>query len=130
MVAEEGEPRETFLLERGDYLSPSGPVLQPGVIAAIGGMPSDAPRNRLGLAQWLTDPDNPLVARVLVNRLWQQVFGVGLVRTPEEFGLQGEHPTHPELLDFWPGFNQAVGIKAMLRRLAPAGRFDSRQSCE
>ena len=125
LVAEEGEPRETFLLERGDYLSPSGPVLQPGVIAAIGGMPSDAPRNRLGLAQWLTDPDNPLVARVLVNRLWQQVFGVGLVRTPEEFGLQGEHPTHPELLDFLALEFQSSGWdqKAMLRRLALSRAF-------
>ncbi len=125
LVAEEGEPRETFLLERGDYLSPSGPALQPGVIAAIGGMPSDAPRNRLGLAQWLTAPENPLVARVLVNRIWQQVFGVGLVRTPEEFGLQGEHPTHPELLDFLALEFQSSGWdqKAMLRRLALSRTF-------
>ncbi|QXD23320.1 PSD1 and planctomycete cytochrome C domain-containing protein [Opitutia bacterium ISCC 51] len=125
LVAEEGEPRPTFLLERGDYYSPSGPALQPGVIAAIGGMPKDAPRNRLGLARWLTAPDNPLVARVLVNRLWQQVFGVGLVRTPEEFGLQGEHPTHPELLDFLALEFQSSGWdqKAMLRRLVLSRTF-------
>ncbi|MCH2388094.1 MAG: PSD1 and planctomycete cytochrome C domain-containing protein [Opitutales bacterium] len=125
LVAEEGEPRETFLLERGDYLLPSGSVLQPGVIAAIGGMSSDAPRNRLGLARWLTAPENPLVARVLVNRLWQQVFGVGLVRTPEEFGLQGEHPTHPELLDFLALEFQSSGWdqKAMLRRLVLSRAF-------
>ncbi|MBT5168196.1 MAG: DUF1553 domain-containing protein [Opitutales bacterium] len=125
LVAEEGDPRETFLLERGDYLSPSGSPLQPGVIDAIGRMPNDAPRNRLGLAQWLTAPDNPLVARVLVNRLWQQVFGVGLVRTPEEFGLQGEHPTHPELLDFLALEFQSSGWdqKAILRRLVLSKAF-------
>jgi len=125
LVAEEGETRPTFLLERGDYLSPSGPELQPGVIAAIGGMPNEAPRNRLGLAQWLTAPENPLVARVLVNRLWQQVFGVGLVRTPEEFGLQGEHPTHPELLDYLALEFQSSGWdqKAMLRRLILSRTF-------
>ncbi len=125
LVAEEGEPRQTFLLERGEYLSPTGPALEPGVIAAVGGMHNDAPRNRLGLAQWLTAPNNPLVARVLVNRLWQQVFGVGLVRTPEEFGLQGEHPTHPELLDFLALEFQASGWdqKAMLRRIALSRTF-------
>ena len=77
LVTEEGEPRETFLLERGDYLSPSGPELQPGVIAAIGGMSSDSTEIASVSARWLTAPDNPLVARVLVNRIWQQVFGVG-----------------------------------------------------
>ena len=125
LIAEEGEPRPTFLLERGEYVSPSGPALQPDVIAAVGGMPEDAPRNRLGLARWLTAPDNPLVARVLVNRLWQQVFGLGLVRTPEEFGLQGEHPTHPELLDFLALEFQSSGWdqKAMLRRLVLSRAF-------
>ena len=125
MVAKEGKPRETFLLERGDYLSPSGPQLKPGVIAAVGSLPENAPRNRLGLAQWLTSSEHPLVARVLVNRLWQQVFGVGIVRTPEEFGLQGEHPTHPELLDFLALEFQASGWdqKAMLRRLVLSRTF-------
>ena len=125
LVAEEGEPRQTFLLERGEYDSPSGPALQPGAIAAVGGMPDEAPRNRLGLAQWLTAPENPLVARVLVNRLWQQVFGAGLVRTPEEFGLQGEHPTHPELLDFLALEFQSSGWdpKGMLRRLVLSRTF-------
>ncbi len=125
LVAEEGEPRPTFLLERGEYVSPTGPALESDVIAAVGRMPDGAPRNRLGLARWLTAPDNPLVARVLVNRLWQQVFGVGLVRTPEEFGLQGEHPTHPELLDFLALEFQLNGWdqKAMLRRLVLSRAF-------
>lgn len=101
LVAKElDQPRETKLLSRGEYDLPEGDPLEPGVIAVMGGLPEGAPRNRLGLAQWLTSPDHPLVARVLVNRLWQQVFGYGLVRTPEDFGLQGQQPTHPELLDW------------------------------
>ncbi|MEM0968514.1 MAG: PSD1 and planctomycete cytochrome C domain-containing protein, partial [Verrucomicrobiota bacterium] len=125
LVAQEGKPRKTYLLERGDYQSPSGPLLHPGVIAALGEMPPGAPRNRLGLAQWLISPEHPLVARVLINRLWQQVFGVGLVRTPEEFGLQGDHPTHPQLLDFLALEFQASGWdqKAMLRRMVLSRTF-------
>jgi len=93
-------PRETRLLSRGEYSSPQGDALQPAVPSVMGSLSPDAPKNRLGLAQWLTSPDNPLVTRVLVNRFWQQAFGYGLVRTPEDFGLQGEQPTHPELLDW------------------------------
>lgn len=101
LVAKElPKPRVTKVLQRGEYHSPFGDPLQPDVPAVMGGFPSDAPRNRLGLAQWLTSSDHPLVARVLVNRMWQRVFGYGLVRTPEDFGLQGEQPTHPELLDW------------------------------
>ncbi|APZ91715.1 Planctomycete cytochrome C [Fuerstiella marisgermanici] len=94
------QPRPTYVLRRGEYNLPIGEALLPGVPAVLGSLPPDVPANRLGLARWLTYRDNPLVARVLVNRIWQQVFGYGLVRTPEDFGLQGEQPTHPELLDW------------------------------
>ena len=101
LVAKElPKPRETKTLRRGEYHSPGGEALQPDVPAVMSPFPEGAPRNRLGLAQWLTSPGHPLVARVLVNRTWQRVFGYGLVRTPEDFGLQGEQATHPELLDW------------------------------
>lgn len=94
------KPRVTKILDRGEYHQPIGEPLQPGVPSVMGAFPQDAPRNRLGLAQWLTSRDQPLVARVLVNRIWQRVYGDALVRTPEDFGLQGKQPTHPELLDW------------------------------
>jgi len=94
------KPRETRFLRRGEYDQPVGEPLEPGVFEAMLPFPEDAPRNRLGLAQWLTSPEHPLVTRVLANRIWQRVFGEPLVRTPEEFGRQGEFPTHPELLDW------------------------------
>lgn len=100
VAADLPKPRTTKVLHRGEYDQPTGEVLTPDALSVMGPMPPDAPRNRLGLAQWLTSRQHPLVARVLVNRIWQRVFGYGLVRTPEDFGVQGEHPTHPELLDW------------------------------
>ena len=101
LIAQElPKPRVTKILQRGEYHSPIGKELRPDVPAVMGSFPEDAPRNRLGLAQWLTADKHPLVTRVLVNRMWQRVFGYGLVRTPEDFGLQGEQATHPELLDW------------------------------
>lgn len=125
LVAKEGKPRETFVLERGEYDLPIGEPLTPGVISVVGPMPEGAPRNRLGLAQWLTARENPLVARVLVNRFWQQTFGNGLVRTPEDFGLQGEHPTHPELLDWLAvTFHESDwDAKSMLKRMVMSQAF-------
>jgi mono/diheme cytochrome c family protein len=111
------KPRETKILERGEYHLRIGAPLQPGVLAAMGGLKTDSPKNRLGLAKWLTAPDQPLVARVLINRVWQRVFGYGLVRTPEDFGRQGEQPTHPELLDWLAVEFQESGwdLKHMVR---------------
>ena len=94
------QPRPTRLLHRGEYDQPTGEPLQPGVISVASPFPNDIPGNRLGLAKWLLSENNPLTSRVLVNRIWQRVFGAGLVRTPEDFGLQGQGPTHPELLDW------------------------------
>ena len=93
------EPRPTHLLKRGKYDDP-GERVAADVPAALPPLPTDTPRNRLGLARWLVSRENPLTARVAVNRLWMQAFGEGLVRTPNDFGVQGEHPTHPELLDW------------------------------
>ncbi|MFP6751285.1 MAG: DUF1553 domain-containing protein, partial [Pirellulaceae bacterium] len=93
-------PRPTQILTRGEYNLPHGDTLQPGIVTVMSAFPEAAPRNRLGLARWLTSREHPLVARVLVNQIWQRTFGDGLVRTPEDFGLQGQQPTHPALLDW------------------------------
>ncbi len=119
------KPRETKLLERGEYNLPKGEPLQPNVFAVMGALPKDTPRNRLGLAQWLTARGHPLVSRVLVNRIWQRTFGEGLVRTPADFGLQGEQPTHPELLD-WLAVefqDRDWNLKAMLKLMVTSRTF-------
>jgi hypothetical protein len=92
-------PRATFLLSRGAYDAPKERVF-PDVPARLHPMPANLPKNRLGLANWLLSRDHPLFARVMVNRLWQQVFGKGIVKTSDDFGNQGVLPTHPELLDW------------------------------
>ena len=99
VMQEMAVPRQSHVLVRGQY-DKFGAEVTPDVPSALGlPWPSAAPRNRLGLAQWLTDQKHPMTARVAVNRLWQQLFGVGLVQTPEDFGVQGTYPTHPALLD-------------------------------
>lgn len=90
--------RESRLFVKGSWLVP-GEVVTPGVPASLNPMPQHARADRLGLAQWLTSPDNPLTARTFVNRIWEQVFGTGLAETLEDLGTQGIAPTHPELLD-------------------------------
>jgi hypothetical protein len=92
-------PRRTFLHKRGEFLQPVEPV-EPELPAMFPPLRPDEPRNRLGLAQWLASERNPLVARVTVNRHWAAIFGRGIVRTTEDFGYQGEPPTHPQLLDW------------------------------
>src|SRR4051794_10324808 len=102
MVLEERkEPRETYVLHRGRYDQPEKDhKLRPDVPAALPPLSADAPRNRLGLARWLVSPENPLTARVIVNRLWEHHFGIGLVKTTDNLGVQSEPPSHPELLDW------------------------------
>jgi hypothetical protein len=100
MVMDESHPRETHILKRGLYDAP-GDKVEAGVPEQLlGSWPKDAPKNRLGLAEWLTKPDHPLTSRVAVNRLWQQLFGQGIVKTSDNFGMQGDWPSHPELLDW------------------------------
>jgi len=99
VMQENPAPRETHLLIRGAYDRP-GDKVSPAVPSVLPPLPEGAPNNRLGFAKWLVDPANPLPARVTVNRFWQMYFGVGLVKTVEDFGSQGEWPSNPELLDW------------------------------
>lgn len=100
IMADQPKPRETFVLMRGQYNTPTDNKVEPGTPSALPAMPEEYPNNRLGMAKWLFAPEHPLTSRVAVNRYWQMLFGKGLVRTPEDFGAQGEYPTHPELLDW------------------------------
>jgi len=100
MVMSDAQPRETRVLDRGDYQSPKGEKLDFAPPAFLPPLPDDAPRNRLGLARWLFLPEHPLTARVQVNRMWQHFFGAGLVKTAEDLGVQSEYPLHLDLLDW------------------------------
>jgi hypothetical protein len=122
------DARDTYILDRGAYDARTEKV-SPGTPAALPAMPLDLPRNRLGLAQWLTDPSHPLTARVAVNRYWQLIFGRGLVLTTEDFGSQGSPPSHPELLDWLANRFIETGwdVQALLKTmvLSDAYRRDS-----
>ena len=101
VMRDSAKPRDTFLLVRGVYDQPDkSQSIQPGVPASLPGLAKRGRANRLDLARWLTDPNHPLTARVTVNRYWQHFFGIGLVKTTEDFGVQGERPEHPRLLDW------------------------------
>ncbi len=121
-----GKMRPTFVLERGNYASPNKERgVQPGVPAALPPLPEGAPANRLGLAQWLVRKDHPLTARVAVNRYWYQFFGTGIVKTIEDFGAQGEWPSHPALLD-WLAVDfveSGWDIKRMIRQLVTSATY-------
>ncbi len=117
MVMEEmPQPRVTYAFKRGIYSNPMYEVT-PQTPGVLGEFPKDLPRNRLGLAKWLFDSGNPLTARVTVNRYWQMVFGTGLVKTPQDFGVQGALPTHPELLDYLALYlqDQQWEVRALLK---------------
>ncbi|MEC7907526.1 MAG: PSD1 and planctomycete cytochrome C domain-containing protein [Verrucomicrobiota bacterium] len=99
VMNEKDSPPHAFILERGEYDKPGEKVFA-DIPESLGGLPASSPKNRMGLAQWLVDSDNPLTARVTVNRFWQNIFGTGIVATSEDFGIMGENPTYPELLDW------------------------------
>ncbi len=125
MVMEElPEPRPAHLLARGAYDAPTD-VVQRAVPGSLPPLPDDGPRNRLGLARWLTSPRNPLAARVVVNRIWKMHFGRGLVTTVEDFGSQGQPPTHPELLDWLAAqfIESGWDVKALHRRIVSSATF-------
>ena len=125
MVMEEmAKPRETFVLKRGEY-DKRGERVAPGVPASMPPLSSGAARNRLGFAQWLVSPANPLTARVAVNHQWQMLFGTGLVKTTEDFGSQGEPPSHPELLDWLATEFVRTGwdVKRLLKTLVMSATY-------
>jgi hypothetical protein len=124
VMQEMAKPRATYVLDRGEYDQPRQKV-DPGTPGCLPPMASDLPRNRLGLARWLVDPAHPLTARVQVNRLWQMVFGTGLVETSDDFGAQGEAPSHPELLDHLAVEFVESGwdVKALLRGLVTSATY-------
>ena len=99
IMSEMNKPRETKVMMRGDYLT-LGDKVSPETPSVLHGFDGSLPRNRLGLAQWLMAPENPLTSRVFVNRWWSAFMGRGIVETQEDFGAQGEMPTHPDLLDW------------------------------
>jgi hypothetical protein len=117
-------PRDTFILKRGQYDQPGEKVTSdtPHILSPF---PADAPRNRLGLARWLVDPANPLTARVAVNRWWHMLFGIGLVKTIEDFGVTGEPPSHPELLDYLASelVHDDWNVRATLRRIVTSATY-------
>jgi hypothetical protein len=124
MVMDDAKPRDTFILLRGEF-DKNGEKVTAGTPASLPPMHADLPRNRLGLARWLVDPANPLPSRVTVNRFWQMLFGTGLVRTAEDFGSQGEPPSHPELIDWLAAefISSGWDVKAMVRLLATSATY-------
>ncbi len=124
VMQEVGKLRDTFVLARGDYRN-QGEKVTPGVPSVLPPLPKDASPNRLGLAKWLVDPSHPLTARVAVNRYWQIYFGIGIVKTAEDFGSQGDPPSHPELLDWLATelIRTHWDIKAMQRLIVTSATY-------
>jgi hypothetical protein len=124
MVMEErAQPRDTFVLLRGQY-DKYGAKVTAGVPGCLPPLPKDAPNNRLDFARWLVDRSNPLAARVAVNRTWQTFWGAGLVKTAEDFGSQGDAPSHPELLDWLATeFTRKWDVKALHRLIVTSATY-------
>jgi hypothetical protein len=121
---EKPAPRDAYILKRGEY-DKRGDKVGRGLPAALPVPTRDLPLNRLGLAQWLLNPSHPLTARVAVNRFWQQCFGTGIVKTSEDFGLQSQPPSHPELLDYLAAQFIADGwdVKKFMRQLVTSATY-------
>lgn len=129
VMKEMAEPRPTYVLKRGQYDQPDKERARGRAIPAVfGTLLEDASKDRLGLAQWLVQPDNPLVSRVTVNRYWQMLFGIGLVKSTEDFGAQGEVPSHAALLDYLALDFQESGwdVKRLIRRLVTSATYRQR----
>jgi len=123
IMNEMAKPRDTFMLVRGQY-DKHGEKVTPAVPASLPPLAAGAPVNRLGLARWIVDPSNPLPARVTINRYWQMVFGTGLVKTAEDFGSQGELPSHPELLDWLAvEFQNGWNVREMIRLMVTSATY-------
>lgn len=124
MIMSDAQPRQTHLLNRGEYLTPGEPVTF-NTPAFLPSLPADAPRNRLGFARWLVSGNHPLTARVQVNRMWQHFFGAGLVRTSEDLGVQSEFPKHLDLLNWLAAEFPAQGwsTKAMHRLIVTSSTY-------
>ncbi len=124
MIMSDAMPRKTHILERGNYEAPREEVIA-DTPASLSTLPPDAPHNRLGLAKWIVSADNPLTARVQVNRLWQTFFGMGLVKTSENFGTQSEPPTYPELQDWLAVEFRESGwdVKRMVKLLVTSATY-------
>jgi len=124
MVMNDSVPRQTYVLERGNYDAPTEEV-HPATPLAILSFPDTLPQNRYGLSQWITSDQNPLTARVFVNRLWAMLFGQGLVKTVEDFGNQGALPSHPELLDWlaYTFMKNDWDIQHMLKLMASSSTY-------
>ena len=124
IMADMDTVRPTYLLDRGIY-SARGKQVQPGTPPAILSFSDDLPPDRLGLANWLFDHQHPLTARVAVNRYWQMIFGQGIVSTPEDFGSQGDLPSHPELLDWLAIYFVESGwdVKALLKKMLMSATY-------
>ena len=124
IMRERAEPRDTFILVKGAYNQYADKVAH-GVPAKLPPLPADATKNRLALARWLVAPENPLTARVTVNRLWQQFFGTGIVKTADNFGVQSDAPSHPELLDWLAVDFRESGwdVKRMVRLVVTSATY-------
>jgi hypothetical protein len=124
MVMRDEKKREARILKRGNYETP-GEIVPPAVPASLPPLPAGTKADRMALAEWLVSPEHPLTARVVINRLWQQFFGRGIVKTPDDFGLQGALPSHPELLDWLAREFQESGwdVQHMIRLIVGSNTY-------